>query len=303
MNAARSDAGLVSIPTSGLPGSWRSFTESITQEEHSGFAAANFDGYRKDRLASMGAFQLDKAGRRLASLRCAVGFSARAHAVTAKGSRSDVPWLVTLTYRPGDAWEARHVSDALTEMRKWCKEKAVPFRYVWIAEIQDGKRREDGVGRNVIHYHVAVWLPVGTNCPQFDRRGWWPHGMSNTVKAKHASAYLMHYLKKDKELGAMPKGARAYGVGGLDKHLRRARRWCRLPSFVRANSSTLDDWRPARGGGWTDPCGEIWPSEFRRERVAGVDVLVRVHTHPRAIEAAGCFSWLTDRSVALQLSH
>lgn len=236
-----------------------------------------------------------KAKRRLAKLRCAVGFAARGHAVSEKGHRSDSAWMVTLTYRPGVDWSPKDVAAALLAYRNWCRSKGIACRYVWIAEIQDGKRRADGVGRNVIHYHAVVWLPAGVRCPHFDRRGWWPHGMSRTdppVQSKNPVGYLLHYLKKDKELSAMPKGARAYGVGGLDHAQRRARRWLGLPAFVQGNSDIHDQWKRATGGGWVSPEGVLYCSEFQRVKVGGVDALQRVFTHPKRIEAAGPFSWL-----------
>lgn len=238
-----------------------------------------------------------KAKRRLSKLRCAVGFAARGHAVSEKGHRDDKAWMVTLTYRPGVDWASNHVQKALLAYRNWCRSKGIACRYVWIAEIQDGKRRADGVGRNVIHYHAVVWLPVGVRCPHFDRRGWWPHGMSRTdppVQSKNPVGYLLHYLKKDKELAAMPKGARAYGVGGLDHAARRARRWLGLPAFVQGNASIADDWRRAPGGGWLDPDGGHWPSEFIRSSLGGHAALLRVHRHPRLIDAAGPFNWITQ---------
>lgn len=244
-----------------------------------------------------------KAKRRLSSLRRSVGFAARAHAVCAKGYRSDVPWMVTFTYRPGVQWHAKHVSDALRHMYHWCKRKGFAFRYVWIAEIQDGKRRADGRGRDVIHYHAVVWLPVGVRCPHFDRRGWWPHGMSRAdppVSVNNPVGYVLHYLKKDKDLSAMPKGARAYGVGGLDHALRRARRWLGLPAFVQGNSSINDQWRRAVGGGWVDPDGVWYASEFQRTKIGGLDALIRVHRHATQLDASGPFSWVSDRVIALQ---
>jgi len=247
-----------------------------------------------------------KAKRRLAKLRCAVGFAARGHAVSEKGRRSDQAWMVTLTYRPGVDWSPKDVAAALLAYRNWCRSKGIACRYVWIAEIQDGKRRADGIGRDVIHYHAVVWLPVGVRCPHFDRRGWWPHGMSRTdppVQSKNPVGYLLHYLKKDKELAAMPKGARAYGVGGLDHALRRARRWLGLPAFVQGNSSIADDWRRADGGGWLSPSGAHYPSEFERVRVGGVDALRRVYFHPRVIDAAGPFSWLGGSGAAATAFH
>jgi hypothetical protein len=207
--------------------------------------------------------------------------------------------MVTLTYRPGVNWSPKHVSAALLKARDWCRTKRIPFRYVWIAEMQDGKRRADGVGRDVIHYHVALWLPHGVRCPHFDARGWWPYGMTQSQQARGAVGYLMHYLKKDKDLSTMPKGARSYGVGGLDLAMRRARRWLGLPAFVQGNSSIWDDWRRAAGGGWIAPSGALYPSEFQRCKVGGIDALRRIHRHPVAIDAAGPFSWMTDASPRL----
>lgn len=252
---------------------------------------------------------LDAPARRLSMLRMAVGFAARAHAVSEKGHRSDVPWMVTLTYRPGVEWQGDHLSKAMQKCRNWCTKKGFAFRYVWIAEIQDGKRRQDGQGRDVIHYHAVIWLPVGVRAPHFDKRGWWPHGMSRKdappVGVKNPVGYLLHYLKKDKDLSAMPRGARAYGCGGLDHSLRRARRWLRLPAFVQGNSSINDPWSRAVGGGWSAPDGSVWASEFETTIVGGVRCLVRLVTHPRKFstgkggECGGPFSWLTDKTESL----
>jgi hypothetical protein len=247
-----------------------------------------------------------KAKRRLAKLRMAVGFAARGHAVSEKGHRSDKAWMVTLTYRPGCEWSANHVQKALLAFRNFCRKKGLPCRYVWVAEIQDGKRRSDGVGRHVIHYHAVVYLPVGVRCPHFDRRGWWPHGMSRTdppVVSKNPVGYLLHYLKKDKDLSAMPKGARAYGVGGLDSFARRSRRWLGLPSFVQANSDIWGDWRRASGGGWRSPSGVVYPSEFQRCKVGGIDALIRVCRHLRTIDASGPFSWIGGSGAAAPVLH
>lgn len=276
--ASAGGAGLVSVPTS-----WK--TDLVELKDSADFVVCTDEANAK---------------RRLAKLRCAVGFAARAHAVTDKGHRSDKCWMVTLTYRPGCDWSPKHVSAALLKARDWCRKKGVPFRYVWIAEMQDGKRRADGIGREVIHYHVALWLPVGTRCPHFDARGWWPYGMTQSQEARGAVGYLMHYLKKDKDLSTMPKGARAYGVGGLDLAMRRARRWLGLPAFVQGNSSIWDQWKRAPGGGWIAPGGAHYASEFERCKVGGFDALRRVHRHPVAITAAGPFSWMPDASPHLQ---
>ena len=246
-------------------------------------------------MKAVDAFQIDKAALRFTNLRMAVGFAARAHAVSLKGHRSDVPWMVTLTYAgDNDAWRADHLKNAINTFRKWCKRNGAECRYVWVAELQK---------RGVIHYHIAAWLPKRLGMPKWDNHGWWPHGMTNTLKARHATAYLMAYLKKgDLEArGSLPKGARNYGVGGLDHSLRRARRWLRLPSFVQANSSILDDWRRCVGGGWLSPSGQHFVSEFRSVFVGGARCLQRVALHARSIDASGPFSWLSDRAAAFAL--
>ncbi len=275
-------AGLVSVPTTRPAG--------LDAQCSAAEAAAGAKLLAKD----LGVFQLDAAARRYSGLRMAVGFAARAHAVSEKGSRSDVPWMVTLTYAGTSSdWRGDHLTTAVNTFRKWCKRKGFECRYVWVAELQQ---------RGVIHYHCVFWLPVGRRMPQWDRAGWWPHGMTNTLRAKHATAYLMAYLKKgDLEArGSLPKGARNYGVGGLDHSLRRARRWLRLPSFVRGNSSIWDEWKRATGGGWISPEGEHFASEFAQVIVAGVRCLRRVAQHAIDLAADGPFSRLTDRAVALR---
>ncbi|MEL4178340.1 rolling circle replication-associated protein [Roseateles sp. PN1] len=286
LHDAPTGAGLVSVPT-------KVFERQKTVLEALGGVAAA----RDEACEALDVFTIDKAKRRLALLRRSVGFAARAHAVSEKGSRTDRAWMVTLTYKPGQSWQSNHLTEAMRAMRLWCAKKGIAWRYVWVAEIQDGKRRTDGKGRDVIHYHAVIWLPVGVRCPHFDKRGWWPFGMSQSLEAKNAVGYLLHYLKKDKDLSAMPKGARAYGVGGLDHSLRRARRWLGLPSFVQANSDIGDEWKRAAGGGWLCPDGVLYPSEFERVKVGGLDALRRIHRHERVIEAGGPFSWLSRSPV------
>jgi hypothetical protein len=282
---ARAARGLVSVPT------------TPTRGLDAALSHANAQADAKHLQKVLGAFALDRAGRRASGLRMAVGFAARAHAVSEKGHRTDKAWMVTLTYAgTNDDWRPEHLTRAMDAFRVWCKREGFACRYVWVAELQK---------RGVIHYHVAAWLPRGVRMPKWDERGWWHCGMSNTIKAKHATAYLMAYLKKgDLEArGSLPKGARNYGVGGLDHSLRRARRWLRLPSFVQANSSIHDTWHRATGGGWTAPDGRHFASEFAQVSVGGVRCLARVARHERSIEAAGPFSWVADRDRALCVRH
>ena len=240
-------------------------------------------------------FTIDKAARRLSMLRMHVGVSARAHLAEAPTARFEV-LMVTLTYRPGVEWEAGHMADFMGHVRKWHTRNGLRARYVWVAEIQDGKRRSDGQGRGAIHYHVALWVPVGTRLPMPDKQGWWDHGSTRIEVAKGAVQYLLHYLKKGdvKNYHLMPKGARIYGVGGLGASMRRCRRWLGLPRFVQANSSVNDQWRRVPGGGWRSPAGDHYASEFERVWLGDGWGLRRVARHAHAIEPDGMFSWITD---------
>jgi hypothetical protein len=241
----------------------------------------------------LGAFALDDS-RRLSQLRMAVGSAARLHAASFPGHRPMRAWMVTLTYRGTNAdWRPEHLKECWMRFRKWCNRQALRARYVWVAELQQ---------RGTIHYHAVIWLPVGVRCPAFDSRGWWPHGMTNR-KAVRSSAvgYLMKYLSKGTEVGAgsFPKGARIYGVAGLDHAGRRARRWLRLPAFVQGNSSIFDRWERLKGGGWSSPAGARFESEFKPAVIGGRRCLLRVAKHERAIEAAGPFCWVGDQARAV----
>lgn len=232
------------------------------------------------------AFVPDKELSRLARLRRAVGFAARGHLVSEKGRRSDQCLMVTLTYAGDNSdWNPKHVSAFMTHVREWCRRKAIPCRYVWVAELQK---------RGVIHYHVALWVPRGFTLPKPDKQGWWVHGMTRIEVARAAVPYLLKYLSKGMgdTLGSFPKGSRIYGVGGLEHSLRRARRWLGLPAFVQARSDIGDDWRRAVGGGWISPTGEHFPSEFSRVWLGIAYGVQRVLNHGRPFVASGPFSWL-----------
>lgn len=237
-------------------------------------------------VAGGAAFVQRPAAAKLARLRRQVGFSARALGATRRGFRPDWVVMLTLTYRPGVEWAPNHVRSLLTHFRNWCRRRGVPCRYVWVAELQR---------RGVIHYHVAVWLPVGMRPPKPDVQGWWPHGSSNRVVARRAVPYLMKYLSKGSGALQLPPEARSYGVGGLEHAERRARRWLRLPGFVKARADVFDDWRPAFGGGWSDPDGLSVPSEYSRAWLGDGYGLLRVADHGRPFDADGPFTWLRRR--------
>jgi hypothetical protein len=238
---------------------------------------------------------IDKDESRFVRLQKNVGVAAKLHLLELRGQPLNVV-MVTPTYRPGVHWEPAHLASYTDHVRKWYYGKTgEKLRYVWVAEVQDGKRREDGVGRGVIHYHAIFFLCKGLTMPKADKQGWWPHGMTNTMRCTNPVAYVMSYAKKQANVGGLPKGARRYGIGGLERSSCAIRRWINWPGFVQARASVHDDFRRAEGGGWVNRAtGEWWPSEYGLLfRTRGHIVVVRLRDHGRPLaNVCGPFSWV-----------
>jgi hypothetical protein len=291
MMGARSGAlavgvrGLVSIPTTQKPAR---IPQGLRSAQGAQAEAAAM------RQSIPGALVPDQRAARIARMRRSVGFSARMHVADLPGHRADSVVMVTATYRDGADWKAGHVRELLDHIRKWCNRNAIECRYVWVGELQ---------ARGAIHYHVALWLPFGSMLPKADAQGWWPHGSTRTELARKAVPYLMKYLSKGTHFDGMPKGARMHGAGGLDHSMRRARRWLGLPGWIKARSDIYDDWRPCKGGGWTDPDGVCIPSEFQRVWLGDAWGLLRVADYGRPFKADGAFSWLHRSPMHKGASH
>lgn len=145
--------------------------------------------------------------------------------------------FVTLTYdtrgtlgRGAHDWQPCHIKDALKRYRRWAKGLGIPVRYVWVAELQQS---------GTMHYHVALWVPRYVTMPKWDKAGpgrgpFWPHGMTRTEVARDAVGYLMKYMSKIGGHHNYPKGARIYGIGGVDRDLASIRSWLNLPEWCKA---------------------------------------------------------------------
>ncbi len=206
-----------------------------------------------------------------------------------------IAYMLTFTYRPGVEWKPEHVKEAMRHLRQWCKRvHGWTLRYLWVMELTQ---------RGVPHYHCIVWLPalvVKKSDLMFDRRGWWPHGMTNVVQAVAPTRYVMKYVSKFDSVHSFPKGSRCYGIGGLDAAGRGCRRWVNLPRFVQARSSVSCKWRRAAGGGWVDGNGELWPSEWGVSAIGkGYTRIMRLRSYPvPPVHPSGPFSWLPAGSGA-----
>ena len=257
---------------------------------------------------------IDRAQARITRLRKSVGVASKCFINLGERPPTNNV-MVTLTVRDGYVWKPRHVSDYIRAVRLWFKDRCpgTPLRYVWVAEIQDGKHRADGVGRGAMHYHVIFFLPDGVRMPHADRcrkvkgvvkAAWWPHGSTNTVVSTSPIAYLVSYAKKidSKNVGGFPRGCRISGVGGLDQAGRAIRRWVLWPAYVQGNASINDRFRPAKGGGYLNAdTGEHLASEFAPTG-GGFSSFIRVRTTPRLLPAEGPFSWIDANPICAPLA-
>lgn len=237
-------------------------------------------------------FTVDKLEARLVRFKKNLGVGAKL--LSRDGGQA---WMLTFTYRDDCPWEPSQIRAALDHLRKYFKRAyGWSLRYVWVIE---SKKRLTGahVGRFVPHYHVVVWVPVQVRADELrcDDLGYWPHGMTNAVKAVAPVKYIMKYASKFDGPEGFPKGARCYGMGGLPDSDRRIRRWINWPSFVQARASVACDFARRVGGGWINRCtGEWWPSEFGLVWTTPKQTaVVRVHDHGRPLgDVRGPYSWL-----------
>lgn len=174
---------------------------------------------------------------RLARMRHGVMTSARLHTFGSQhGGFRVQAWMVTLTYAPGVEWAADHIRGYTKRVGAWCARQGVPFRYLWVAELQQ---------RGAVHYHFLVWLPKRIQHPKPDKRGWWPHGITQREVAHHAISYIAKYSSKGtSDVADFPKGARIFACGGLRGRDRDEYRWWRLPRWAREQCNIED--RPYR---------------------------------------------------------
>lgn len=181
------------------------------------------------------------------------------------------PVFITLTYRPGQSWQARHISYYLKSARQWMKRRGHPFRCVWTAEMQE---------RGAVHYHVIVFLPLRMHLPKPDECGWWSYGKSNIKAARSAVGYIAKYASKGADGPAFPPGVRIHGAGGLDANAKREARWWRAPSEAREYLGAAADIRFVTGGRVDARTGAFWRSPWRFVALNGVHHIIRVGEQP-----------------------
>lgn len=130
--------------------------------------------------------------------------------------------MITATYRPGEERHARHITGLIKCYRAWAARKNIQIAYVWVLELTK---------RGVPHYHLLIWIPRGFTPPLPDKQGWWKHGHTSAVWARHPIGYIAKYMSKG-DCGALPKSARVDGAGGLDGSQRALCSWMRAPGWL-----------------------------------------------------------------------
>lgn len=160
--------------------------------------------------------------------------------------------FITTTYRNDADYSPRHISDFCKRMRRYLERENIVARYVWVLELTRAGKA---------HYHMAVWLPNGTKLPKPDEEGWWPHGSTRIEKARRPVGYLIKYTSKGTEDDRVPKGARLWGCGGLQRDGRAELRWRLLPGYVQRDTQPGEHVIRFKGvGGWLNlATGQWWP--------------------------------------------
>lgn len=166
--------------------------------------------------------------------------------------------LITGTYAQDGAWSPKHITKLIKNIRDWLARRNVPYLGVWCAETTKRGRP---------HYHIAIWLPQGTKLPKPDQSGWWIHGMTRIerVRCQQATAaYLAKYMSKGTSESPLPKGMRMFGSGGLSGEWLLAKRWQRLPLWLRKKTTPADSCIRLKGVGYVSRAsGEQFESDWQ----------------------------------------
>lgn len=178
------------------------------------------------------ALVVDPKRARIGRLRTSVREAAKLHEQAADwashrlGRSAYRKTFITLTYRDGDDWQRRHISEFVKNLRQWMARRGGRCLYVWVAETQK---------RGALHYHVLVWVPRRLRLPRPDACGWWPYGMSNIETARNPVGYMVKYATKTTpaDLKRLKKGVRLHGNGGHDPVNRVALRQTMAPWWLK----------------------------------------------------------------------
>lgn len=173
------------------------------------------------------------------------------------GGRRCVALMVTATYRDDVEWQPWHMPEFLDRLRQWSRRRGVDLRYQWVAELTK---------RGRMHYHLLLWGPKGFRVPLADERGWWPHGMTRTERARRPVGYMVKYTSKaetPQHDHHYPRGARIYGLGGGGVGERLASHRASLPAWLALQLQRGTRVRRIVAAGWLEvETGALYRSPY-----------------------------------------
>ena len=240
--------------------------------------------------------ELNAVESRLNRMRSGVLTSARLISKQLEGEDYQ-SWMLTLTYRPGCQWEPHHISDCLKSLREWAKDEGFKLRYVWVAEIQEGRwQKGESLLGECVHYHLLVWVPNGVQPPKLDQVGFWPWGMTQRIRVVAPLRYLLKYASKGSEIG-FPQGLRIHGSGGLTAADRNHRTWWLMPRWVRTIWTEDDQPRRCPGGGIFSRMTREWLPSVWEVVLRSGSVLVRLRDNLNKFFSEARITLLRDAGV------
>ncbi|WP_225560942.1 hypothetical protein [Comamonas sp. CMM02] len=158
---------------------------------------------------------------------------------------------VTLTYVKDADFCARNLSQFFNCLRSKLKPTGHKPRYVWVLERS-----------GALHYHLAIWLPRGFMLNHSDLTRWWPWGSTWTQRCRKVSGWI-HYISKRSSKTDLPKGARAFGHGGVDEQAKQAVQQAMFPRWLKALLPPDAKVKRVPKVGWLDlSTGEVYESPW-----------------------------------------
>jgi len=158
---------------------------------------------------------------------------------------------VTLTYSDRNEYSKKNITAFINNLRRILKNYGCSFPYVWTLEYASH-----------LHYHLILWLPRDFILEKKRLSTLWKWG-STWIESCKSPIGWGRYISKFDCLEKLPRGARSFGSGGLDKVGRTAVARAGLPQWL-IKLLPKDEYAvPCSGGGRVNPStGEIFRSPY-----------------------------------------
>lgn len=158
---------------------------------------------------------------------------------------------VTLTYAKDTDFYTKNISRFLECLRSKLEQKSHRLLYAWVLE-----------RAGAFHYHLALWLPRGFKLDSKQLTKWWPWGSTWIQGCRKVSAWI-HYISKRNCKKDLPKGARAFGCGGLDEQAKETVQHAMFPRWLKALLSPDAKVKRVAKVGWINlETGEVYESPW-----------------------------------------